>query len=261
MGSYNAGPGDHRTGRHRQSHTVIALEPRPSTPGSRSATSPQPTVETLYRGLADNTVGKNIESLLRVRFLPEQTTAVSILDRLLHHATVVITDGDSYRMKRRRTPKGEPQTNLRTTAPGGYFHPAISGYFDLALDSGKSRSSCDVGVVEAVVDGVCRSCRAGADRIDCGRWCRHIGCRTACRGATADSGTGSPRSGLTDLPMSRALVGLCRQYAGGRSTGAPGVRLTRGIACPQGGLLRRNGSRCAQSSLTPEVILAGLRGI
>ena len=96
-------------------------------------------VETLYRGLADNTVGKIIESLLRVdliildelgfaplddtgtqllfrlvagayerrslavgshwpfeqwgRFLPEQTTAVSILDRLLHHATVVITNG------------------------------------------------------------------------------------------------------------------------------------------------------------------------
>lgn len=102
-------------------------------------------IETLYRGLADNTVGKVIESLLRVdliildelgfaplddtgtqllfrlvagayerrslaigshwpfeqwgRFLPEQTTAVSILDRLLHHATVVITTGDSYRMK------------------------------------------------------------------------------------------------------------------------------------------------------------------
>ena len=29
----------------------------------------------------------------------QQTTAVSILDRLLHHATVVITDGKSYRMK------------------------------------------------------------------------------------------------------------------------------------------------------------------
>lgn len=33
------------------------------------------------------------------RFLPEHTTAVSILDRLLHHATVVITQGQSYRMK------------------------------------------------------------------------------------------------------------------------------------------------------------------
>ena len=104
-------------------------------------------VETLYRGLADNTVGKTIDTLLRQdllildeigfaplddtgtqllfrlvagayerrslaigshwpfeqwgRFLPEQTTAVSILDRLLHHATVVITDGDSYRMTHR----------------------------------------------------------------------------------------------------------------------------------------------------------------
>ena len=112
-------------------------------------------VETLYRGLADNTVGKIIESLLRVdliildelgfaplddtatqllfrlvagayerrslaigshwpfqewgRFLPEQTTAVSILDRLLHHATVVITDGDSYRMKDAHHRKENPK--------------------------------------------------------------------------------------------------------------------------------------------------------
>ena len=112
-------------------------------------------VETLYRGLADNTVGKIIESLLRVdliildelgfaplddtgtqllfrlvagayerrslaiashwpfeqwgRFLPEQTTAVSILDRLLHHATVVITDGESYRMKDAQHRKENPQ--------------------------------------------------------------------------------------------------------------------------------------------------------
>ncbi len=111
-------------------------------------------VETLYRGLADNTVGKIIESLLRVdliildelgfaplddtatqllfrlvagayerrslaiashwpfeqwgRFLPEQTTAVSILDRLLHHATVVITDGQSYRMKDAQHRKENP---------------------------------------------------------------------------------------------------------------------------------------------------------
>ena len=96
-------------------------------------------VDTLYRGLADNTVGKIIDTLLRAdlviideigfaplddtgtqllfrlvaaayerralavashwpfeqwgRFLPEHTTAASILDRLLHHASVVITDG------------------------------------------------------------------------------------------------------------------------------------------------------------------------
>ena len=37
------------------------------------------------------------------RFLPVQTTAVSLLDRLLHHAVVVVTSGDSWRMKEART--------------------------------------------------------------------------------------------------------------------------------------------------------------
>ncbi|MCK8675175.1 IS21-like element helper ATPase IstB [Rhodococcus sp. HM1] len=110
-------------------------------------------VETLYRGLADNTVGKTIDTLLRAdliivdevgfaplddtgtqllfrlvagayerrslavashwpfeqwgRFLPEHTTAASILDRLLHHATVVLTDGESYRMRQARHERGE----------------------------------------------------------------------------------------------------------------------------------------------------------
>jgi DNA replication protein DnaC len=105
-------------------------------------------VETLYRALADNSVGRVIENLLRNdliicdelgfaplddtgaqllfrfvaaaygrrslgigshwpfeswgRFLPEHTTAVSMLDRLLHHCHVVVTDGDSYRMKQAR---------------------------------------------------------------------------------------------------------------------------------------------------------------
>jgi hypothetical protein len=36
------------------------------------------------------------------RFLPEHTTAASLLDRLLHHASVVVTDGDSYRMREAR---------------------------------------------------------------------------------------------------------------------------------------------------------------
>ena len=109
-------------------------------------------VETLYRAIADNSVGRVIETLLRNdvvmvdevgfaplddtgtqllfrfvaaayerrslaiashwsfqdwgRFLPEHTTAVSILDRLLHHATVVITTGDSYRMRESRQPQG-----------------------------------------------------------------------------------------------------------------------------------------------------------
>jgi DNA replication protein DnaC len=96
-------------------------------------------VETLYRGLADNSVGRVIDTLLRNqliicdemgfaplddtgaqllfrfiaaayerralgiashwpfeswgRFLPEHTTAVSLLDRLLHHAHVVVMGG------------------------------------------------------------------------------------------------------------------------------------------------------------------------
>lgn len=110
-------------------------------------------IDTLYRGLADNTVGKIIDTILRAdliicdeigfaplddtgtqlffrlvaagyerrslavashwpfeqwgRFLPEHTTAASILDRLLHHATVVITDGDSYRMRHAQHKRGE----------------------------------------------------------------------------------------------------------------------------------------------------------
>ncbi len=108
--------------------------------------------ETLYRGLADNSVGKVIDTLLRNdliivdeigfaplddtgaqllfrlvaaayerralgiashwpfeswgRFLPEHTTAVSLLDRLLHHASVVITDGESFRMRQARARGG-----------------------------------------------------------------------------------------------------------------------------------------------------------
>jgi DNA replication protein DnaC len=115
-------------------------------------------VETLYRGLADNSVGRVIDTLLRNdlvlidelgfaplddtgaqllfrfvaaayerrslgigshwpfeswgRFLPEHTTAVSLLDRLLHHCHTVITDGDSYRMKQARANGG---TRLNTT--------------------------------------------------------------------------------------------------------------------------------------------------
>jgi len=109
-------------------------------------------VETLYRGLADNSVGKVIDTLLRHdlvlvdelgfaplddtgaqllfrfvaaayehrslgiashwpfeswgRFLPEHTTAVSMLDRLLHHCHTVVTDGDSYRMRQARAKGG-----------------------------------------------------------------------------------------------------------------------------------------------------------
>lgn len=45
------------------------------------------------------------------RFLPERTTAVSMLDRLLHHSHTVVTDGDSYRMRQARAKGG---TRLKT---------------------------------------------------------------------------------------------------------------------------------------------------
>lgn len=109
-------------------------------------------VETLYRGLADNSVGRVVDQLLRAdlilidelgfapldetgtqllsrvvaaayeqrslgiaghwpfeewgRFLPVQTTAASLLDRLLHHAVVVVTSGESFRLQEARTRPG-----------------------------------------------------------------------------------------------------------------------------------------------------------
>jgi DNA replication protein DnaC len=112
-------------------------------------------VDSLYRGLADNSVGKVIESILRAdlvicdeigfaplddtgaqlffrfvaaayerrslaiashwpfedwgHFLPNETTAVSLLDRLVHHSIVVVTDGESFRMREAR----------KRTRPGG----------------------------------------------------------------------------------------------------------------------------------------------
>jgi len=116
-------------------------------------------VETLYQGLADNSVGKVILGLLRHdailvdelgfaplddvgtqllfrfvaaayerrslgiashwpfdqwgRFLPQQSTAASLLDRLLHHAVIVVTEGESFRMKEARSRSG-----LRATSDG-----------------------------------------------------------------------------------------------------------------------------------------------
>lgn len=40
------------------------------------------------------------------RFLPEHTTAVSLLDRLLHHANIVITEGESIRMREAKAKGG-----------------------------------------------------------------------------------------------------------------------------------------------------------
>ncbi len=119
-------------------------------------------VETLYRGLADNSVGRVIDNILKAdlvlideigfaplddngaqlffrliaaayerrslgigshwpfedwgRFLPEHTTAVSLLDRLLHHAVVIATQGESYRMRK-------PAERRTTQAPQTLKHP------------------------------------------------------------------------------------------------------------------------------------------
>jgi DNA replication protein DnaC len=40
------------------------------------------------------------------RFLPEHSTAVILLDRLLHYNTIVATEGESYRMREARTRQG-----------------------------------------------------------------------------------------------------------------------------------------------------------
>ncbi|MEW6474262.1 MAG: IS21-like element helper ATPase IstB [Actinomycetota bacterium] len=109
-------------------------------------------IELLYRGIADNTVGRIIDGILRAdlvtidelgfapldatgtqllfrfvaaayerraigvashhpfedwgHFLPEHSTAVAILDRLLHHSVVLVTQGESFRMKEARQKGG-----------------------------------------------------------------------------------------------------------------------------------------------------------
>ncbi|NKZ07305.1 IS21-like element helper ATPase IstB [Actinomadura latina] len=128
-------------------------------------------VETLYRGLADNSVGRVIDTVLRAdlviidevgfaplddtgaqllfrfvaaayerralgigshwpfdqwgRFLPEHTTAVSLLDRLLHHSHVVVTEGESFRMRqaRTRTDRRLTTTLKPGTEPGTFTWP------------------------------------------------------------------------------------------------------------------------------------------
>jgi DNA replication protein DnaC len=141
-----------------KSHLLVALGTAAVEAGKRVRyfTAPE-LIETLYRGLADNSVGRVIEQILRAdlimvdevgfapmddtgaqlffrlvaaayehralgigshwpfeewgRFLPEQTTAVSLLDRLLHHASVVVTSGESFRMKEAATRRDRKHAN------------------------------------------------------------------------------------------------------------------------------------------------------
>ena len=136
-----------------KSHLLVALGHEAVTAGRRVRYfSAAELVENLYRGLADNSVGRMIETILKAdlilideigfapldatgaqlffrlvaaayerralgigshwpfedwgRFLPEHTTAVSLLDRLLHHSVVVVTEGESFRMKEARAKGG-----------------------------------------------------------------------------------------------------------------------------------------------------------
>jgi hypothetical protein len=41
------------------------------------------------------------------RFLPEQTTATSMIDHLLHHSVVVVTQGEPFRMREARSRGGD----------------------------------------------------------------------------------------------------------------------------------------------------------
>jgi DNA replication protein DnaC len=140
-----------------KSHTLIALGHAAVTAGLKvKYCTAADLIEQLYRGLADNSVGRIIDGLIRNdliiidevgfaplddtgtqllfrlvaaayerrslaiashwpfdqwgHFLPEHTTAVSILDRLLHHATIVVTHGESRRMKDARNHR-EATTN------------------------------------------------------------------------------------------------------------------------------------------------------
>jgi DNA replication protein DnaC len=138
-----------------KSHTLIALGVAAVQAGHRVRYfTAAELVESLYRGVADNSVGRVIDTLLRAdlvivdelgfaplddtgaqllfrfvaaayerralgigshwpfdqwgRFLPEHTTAVSLLDRLLHHSIVVVTEGESFRMRQARARGGAP---------------------------------------------------------------------------------------------------------------------------------------------------------
>ena len=143
-----------------KSHLLVALGHEAVAAGYKVRYFSAPSlIETLYRGLADNSVGKVIDQVLRAdlilideigfapmddtgaqlffrliaaayehralgvashwpfeewgRFLPEHNTAVSLLDRLIHHGVVVVTSGESFRMKEARARGSQFSTKKR----------------------------------------------------------------------------------------------------------------------------------------------------
>lgn len=136
-----------------KSHLLVALGHEAVRSGYKVRYFSAPAlIEALYRGLADNSVGRVIDQILRAdlilideigfapmddigaqlffriiaaayehralgigshwpfeewgHFLPEHNTAVSLLDRLVHHGIVVVTSGESFRMKEARSRGG-----------------------------------------------------------------------------------------------------------------------------------------------------------
>jgi hypothetical protein len=55
--------------------------------------------------------------------------------RLLHHANVVVTSGDSYRMRQARAKGGTTLKSELTNPRGGDFYLATTGDCNLAVDT------------------------------------------------------------------------------------------------------------------------------
>ncbi|GAT07412.1 transposase [Mycolicibacterium novocastrense] len=94
-----APPGRRRTA-HRRVGALVQHRPAHAPPG------PHPTYRIRdhllrYKHSRDQRLHTNNRCASNPRrfILPEDTTAASILDRLLHHASIVVTSGESYRMR------------------------------------------------------------------------------------------------------------------------------------------------------------------
>ncbi len=69
------------------------------------------------------------------RLLPEHVTAVSLLDRLLHHAIVMAIEGESFRMRQARSKRGAARPRkLRNSSSDGDFYLATTGDTHLTVD-------------------------------------------------------------------------------------------------------------------------------